>query len=80
MGFSTINELIGRSDLLDKTEFLDHWKAKGLDFTKIFYMPEAERKDMYWTERQNHPLERVLDKELIEKAAPTFHCKQTVGD
>ena len=78
MGFRTVNELIGRSDLLDKNEFLDHWKAKGLDFTKVFYMPEAERKEMYWTETQHHPLEDILDKELIKQAEPALQSRKPV--
>ena len=78
MGFCTLNEIIGRSDLLDKNEFLDHWKAKGLDFTKVFYVPEAERKEMYWSEQQHHPLEDILDKELIKQAEPALQSKQPV--
>ena len=78
MGFRTLNEIIGRSDLLDKNEFLDHWKAKGLDFTKVFYVPDAERNEMYWSERQHHPLEDILDKELIKKAEPALQSKQPV--
>ncbi len=78
MGFRTVNELIGRSDLLDKNEFLDHWKAKGLDFTKVFYMPEAERKEMYWTEKQHHPLEDILDKELVKQAEPALQSREPV--
>ena len=41
MGFRSIDEMIGRSELLDKNEAIDHWKAKGLDFTRIFHKPEA---------------------------------------
>jgi glutamate synthase domain-containing protein 2 len=40
MGVRSLNEIIGRSDLLDTRHGVDHWKAKGLDFSKIFYRPE----------------------------------------
>ncbi len=40
LGFRTIAEMIGRSDLLDMHRALDHYKAKGLDFSKIFYRPD----------------------------------------
>ncbi len=41
MGFRTMDEMVGRSDLLDKDEAIDHWKAKGLDFTRIFHKPDV---------------------------------------
>ena len=41
LGFRTLDEMIGRSDLLDKNEAIDHWKAKGLDFSRIFHKPDA---------------------------------------
>ena len=41
LGFRTIDEMIGRSDLLDMRQAIDHYKARGLDFSKIFYRPEV---------------------------------------
>ena len=41
LGFRTIDEMIGRSDLLDTKKAIDHYKARGLDFSKIFYRPEV---------------------------------------
>ena len=41
LGFRTIDEMIGRSDLLDMKRAIGHYKAKGLDFSKIFYRPEV---------------------------------------
>ena len=40
LGFRTIDEMIGRSDLLDMRQAIDHYKARGLDFSKIFYRPD----------------------------------------
>ena len=70
MGFRTLDEMIGRSDLLDKNEAIDHWKAKGLDFTRIFHKPEVGPEvAIRHVERQEHPIADVLDRELIAKAA-----------
>ena len=62
LGFRTIDEMIGRSDLLDMRRAIDHYKAKGLDFSKIFYRPDvgpdvAVRK----VRDQEHGLESSLD-------------------
>ena len=72
MGYRKLDEIIGRSELLEKDGMIDHWKAKGLDFSRIFFKPDAPREKTYWTERQNHPIDDVLDRKLIEKAAPAL--------
>ena len=41
MGYATLDELIGRSDLIEKRDAIAHWKAKGLDFGRIFTRPEV---------------------------------------
>jgi glutamate synthase (NADPH/NADH) large chain len=69
MGVRSLNEIIGRSDLLDTRRGVDHWKAKGLDFSKIFYRPdmpdEVARRHL---EQQDHGLEKGLDNSLIDQA------------
>jgi glutamate synthase (NADPH/NADH) large chain len=55
MGFRTLDEMIGQSDLLDKNGAIDHWKASGLDFTRLFHKPEAgPGVAIRHTERQVH--------------------------
>ena len=39
LGFRTFDEMIGRADLLDMRQGIEHWKAKGLDFSRVFYQP-----------------------------------------
>ncbi|MDB5794785.1 MAG: glutamate synthase subunit alpha, partial [Noviherbaspirillum sp.] len=69
LGIRTFNELIGRSDLLDKSKAVAHWKAKGLDFSKIFYQPEMpDTEPRYQVEEQDHGLEKALDHKLIAQA------------
>ena len=73
MGARTLNELIGRSDLLDQRKLADHWKSDGVDLTKLFYKPEPLGDDtIYHSETQNHHLESVLDRQLVELAAPAL--------
>jgi glutamate synthase (NADPH/NADH) large chain len=70
MGVRTFNELIGRSDWLDKKGAVDHWKAKGLDFSRIFHKPEVGADvPLRHSERQQHPIAQVLDRKLIAAAA-----------
>ncbi|MCC0024095.1 MAG: glutamate synthase large subunit [Hyphomicrobiaceae bacterium] len=69
MGAKTLNELIGRSDLLDQARMIDHWKSKGLDFSRLFFKPEPIGGDtIFHSEAQHHEIEDVLDRQLIEKA------------
>ncbi|NOS74522.1 MAG: glutamate synthase large subunit, partial [Methyloglobulus sp.] len=73
LGFRTINEMIGRSDKLNMQPALAHWKAQGLDFSRIFYKPAvAENTAVYQCETQDHGLENALDRELIRQAKPAL--------
>jgi glutamate synthase (NADPH) large chain len=79
MGFTTIDEMIGQSDLLDKNSAIDHWKAKGLDFTKLFHKPEAgPNVAISHQERQAHPIANVLDREFIAQAGPALENGEAV--
>ncbi|MTI16524.1 glutamate synthase large subunit [Rhodobacteraceae bacterium RKSG542] len=79
MGMRSLEEIVGHSDYLDKKQAIDHWKAKGLDFTRIFYRPDASDEKSRWTETQNHPIDDVLDRKLIEQAAPALERKEPVS-
>ena len=69
LGIRRFDELIGRADLLDMRAGIAHWKAKGLDFSRVFHQPaapaEAPRRH---TETQDHGLEKALDHKLIGAA------------
>ena len=70
MGFRTINEMVGRLDRLDTREAIEHWKARGLDFSKLLKMPEVpDDIATYCCEEQDHGLDRALDNKLIELCA-----------
>ncbi|WP_244477377.1 glutamate synthase large subunit [Methylobacterium sp. Leaf125] len=69
MGFSKLEDLIGRADFLDTLEVINHWKARGLDFSKLFHRPEVpEHVAIRHTEKQKHPIDTVLDRRLIAGA------------
>lgn len=78
MGYTHIDQIIGDSDLLEKRDVVQHWKARGLDFSKMFYKPDAPHEAVHWTERQKHPIDDVLDRKLIELAKPALEAKQPV--
>ena len=79
LGVRKLNDLIGRSDLLDMRKGIDHWKARGLDFTRIFYQPDAGPEvARFNAEKQDHGLDKALDHRLIELALPAIEHKQKV--
>ena len=79
LGYRTFEELVGRTEVLDKENAIDHWKARGLDFTKLFHKPEnAAEHPVSNTERQDHGLETVLDNRLIELCRPAIQERKPV--
>ncbi|MDR3158758.1 MAG: glutamate synthase subunit alpha [Zoogloeaceae bacterium] len=69
MGIRQFSDLIGRSDLLEKRAGIAHWKAKGLDFSRIFQQLDCKTKaGRQHSEAQNHNLDKALDLSLIEAA------------
>ena len=69
MGFSTVNEMIGRVDRLDMNPALDHWKAQGIDLSRILYAaPAAAAKGLWNQDSQDHGLGKALDNTLIADA------------
>jgi glutamate synthase (NADPH) large chain len=73
LGIKKFDDLIGRADLLDTKKGVEHWKAKGLDFSRIFYQPEVPADvPRRHTESQDHGLAKALDHKLIEKSRPAI--------
>ena len=79
LGIRRFNDLIGRSDLLDMRRGIEHWKARGLDFSKIFHAP-AMPADVarFNVEKQDHGLDKALDHRLIELAQPALERREKV--
>jgi len=68
MGYRSFDELIGQTQMLDKSQALAHWKAKGLDFGKLFHKPPGEGEAIRHSKKQDHGLDKVLDNSLIARA------------
>ncbi len=79
LGVRKLDEIIGASELLEKDDMLAHWKAKGLDFSRIFHKVEADKAETCWTKRQEHPIGDVLDRGLIEQAMPALTERKPVA-
>jgi glutamate synthase (NADPH/NADH) large chain len=79
LGFTKLDDIIGGSELLEKDDMLAHWKGRGLDFTRLFHKVDAPKEATYWTTRQNHPIHEILDRRLIEQAAPALASKTPVS-
>jgi len=79
LGVRRFDELIGRTDLLDTRRGVEHWKAGGLDFSRLFYRPPVEPGvAIRQCEEQDHGLAKALDHELIEKAAVALASRKPV--
>src|SRR5438067_219939 len=73
LGFRTVDEMIGRVDCLKVREAIDHWKAKGLDYSAILHEPKiAPGATRRKTRAQEHGLEQALDNELIAACGPAL--------
>jgi glutamate synthase (NADPH/NADH) large chain len=69
LGYRTFNEMVGQTQMLDQSTLVAHWKAKGLDFSKLFVRQnELPGQKIYHAQSQDHHLEAVLDRTLIDKA------------
>ncbi|MGE0824540.1 MAG: glutamate synthase large subunit [Candidatus Binatia bacterium] len=80
LGFRTLNEMIGRTDKLSMTRAVDHWKARGLDYSAILYQPQVGPEvGRYCQIPQNHGLEKALDTQiLLDLAKPALERQEKV--
>ncbi len=79
LGFKTVNEMIGRVDKLNMGKAVSHWKAKGVDLSRILYsVTPKPGVAIHNREKQNHGLESALDHDLIAAAKPSIENGQPV--
>ena len=77
LGFRTVDEMVGQSQKLNMKKAIDHFKAKGIDLSKILHKPEvAEHVDLHNTQKQDHNLEKVLDFAILSQAHPAVYRKE----
>jgi glutamate synthase domain-containing protein 2/glutamate synthase domain-containing protein 1/glutamate synthase domain-containing protein 3 len=79
LGFRTMDEMIGRVDRIEMRHAVDHWKARGLDFSSILYNPQVPRRvGRRCLIAQDHGLDEALDYQLIEHAKPALDHRTPV--
>ncbi len=79
LGFRRFEDMVGRVDMLETQDAINHWKAKGLDLTNILHKPDVPPQvAIRHAARQDHGLEKALDHQLIERAKSAIEEKKTV--
>ncbi|WP_428484065.1 glutamate synthase large subunit [Rhodopila sp.] len=79
LGFRTVNEMIGQVGKLDMRRAVEHWKAHGVDLSKVLYQPALKPGiGIYHTEAQEHHLDKALDQILLAEAAPALEQRTPV--
>ena len=80
LGFRTVAEMVGRADALDTCSAIEHWKAQGIDLSRMLHFQQANTpsETLYCSEVQDHGLERALDHRLIELAEPALKRRMPV--
>ena len=73
LGIKKFDDMIGRADLLDMRQGIEHWKASGLDFSRLLAVPQvAANVPRLHVSSQDHGLAKALDQKLIEKSRPAI--------
>ncbi|WP_233213805.1 glutamate synthase-related protein [Pollutimonas nitritireducens] len=78
LGIRRFDEMVGRVDLLDTRPGIDHWKAKGLDFSRVFHAVPTTTA-LYQTSEQDHALDHALDHQLIERSKAAIERGEKVS-
>ena len=79
LGFKTVAEMVGQSDRINMRKAISHWKAKGLDYSRILAKPKADsHDDEHRTMDQDHGIDKALDNELIKQAKPALEKGEKV--
>ncbi len=93
LGFTTVEEMIGQFQCLDTRKAINHWKAQGLDFSRILTKPDVDEDvGVFRAIDQDHGLEKALDHQLIAQAkdalesakpvkieTPVYNYNRTIG-
>ncbi|NDL68803.1 glutamate synthase large subunit [Anaerotalea alkaliphila] len=81
LGFRTLDEMVGRVDVLEPNTDILHWKAQNIDFSAILHKPELpSRIQPRCVKSQEHGLEDILDRQMIQDAAPALHEGKAVSN
>jgi len=77
LGIRTLNEMVGRADLLEVNPAIDFWKAKGLDFSRILMYTPTTPEERYCTQAQEHGLETSIDYAYLDDACAALDAGQS---
>ncbi len=81
LGFRTVNEMVGRADMLRVRQDIDHWKVKKLDLSPVLHFePVREHVGLYKQIEQDFELEKVLDWKLVEAGRPALDDGEPVQE
>jgi glutamate synthase (NADPH/NADH) large chain len=79
LGYRSFSEMIGQSDRLDMRKAVAHWKASKIDLSRVLYKPAAGAEvAISNSEKQDHGLDKALDRQLIDMAMPALETKKPV--
>jgi glutamate synthase (NADPH) large chain len=79
LGFRTVNEMVGQVNVLDARKAVDHWKARGVDLSRLLCVPPRfDEVAVHQCEEQDHGLERALDHQLIARSQPALERQERV--
>ena len=79
LGFKSINEMVGRTDMLKQRTDIKHWKAAKVDLSAILHqVPVGEDDSPYCTQQQDHGLDKQLDHELIKESKTALEAGKSV--
>ncbi len=80
LGFRTVAEMVGQSQRLKMNKVIEHWKAQGLDYSKILAKPDADsHAEEHHTIEQDHGIDQALDNELIKQAQAALEKGEKVN-
>jgi glutamate synthase (NADPH/NADH) large chain len=73
LGYRSFSDMIGQMQMLDVRQMVDHWKARGLDFSRLFTKPDVPvTVAIYNCEEQHHKIHDIIDRKLIAEAKPAL--------
>ena len=79
MGLRKFSDMVGHAEMLDMRHGIEHWKARGLDYSRLLYRPAVDKDvAIRHCEAQDHGLTKALDHQLIEKARPALEDRTPV--
>jgi glutamate synthase domain-containing protein 2/glutamate synthase domain-containing protein 3 len=80
LGFRKFEDLVGRVDMLEPRDVIDHWKAKGVDLSKLLHRADAPgHVAIHHSARQDHGLEKALDNQIVESCREAIETRKPVS-